>query len=45
MDEWIFMTDDGKYSFTVKASNPSHAFDVAYETYGPQVEGMMCRIK
>ncbi len=41
---WLFWFEsEGKdgWTFTIKAKNSDEAYDLAYEEYGPQVEGMM----
>lgn len=43
MEEFYFYYQNGEYGFSVEANNPIHAFDVAYEAYGPQTESMIMR--
>ncbi len=41
---WLFWFEsEGKdgYTFEIEAKDSNDAYDKAYESYGPQVEGMM----
>ena len=43
-DEYLFFYEDDKelkYTYTVKAFGSAEAYDIAYESYGPEIEGMM----
>lgn len=38
--KWKFETEEKDYSFIIEADDKNSAFDLAYESYGPQVESM-----
>ena len=39
--KWKFITEDKDYEFIIEAEDYESAFDVAYDSYGPQVNDMM----
>lgn len=39
--KWKFETEEKDYSFIIEADDNENAFDVAYDSYGPQVHDMM----
>lgn len=41
MKKWKFETEEKDYSFIIEAEDYEAAFDVAYDSYGPQVQDML----
>lgn len=39
--KWKFETEEKDYSFIIEAEDHEMAFDIAYESYGPQVHDML----
>jgi len=40
---WFEFEGNGDWTFTIKAKNSDEAYNLAYEQYGSQVEGMICQ--
>ena len=41
----FYYEDEKKHAFIIYASNHNQAYDLAYESYGPQVENMLYKIE